>query len=89
MYSSVLTTGRDETSKKREQKASLNVVSSNTISSPEPSLPLSSGTGKRKSVLHNRILVIPVKLRRREVLIQDGADSLADLETFTRLSSFP
>ena len=47
-----------------------------TISSPEPSLPLSSGTGKRstlgKSVLNNRILVIPVKLRRREVLMQDG-----------------
>ena len=51
-----------------------------TISSPEPSLPLSSGTGKRstlgksvlKFVLNNRILVIPVKLRRREVLMQDG-----------------
>ena len=47
-----------------------------TISSPEPSLPLSSGTGKRstlgKSILNNRILVIPVKLSRREVLIQDG-----------------
>ena len=41
---------------------------SDPISSPEPSLPLSSGTGKRgtlgKSVLNNRILVIrfPVPL---------------------------
>ena len=38
---------------------------------------MSSGTGKRstlgKSVLNNRILVIPVKLRRREVPMQDHA----------------
>ena len=61
------------------------------ISSPEPSLPLSSGTGKRstlgKSVLNNVILVIPVKLRRREVLMQCkmASDSSADLGTFRRL----
>ena len=39
MYSSVLSTGSDETSKKRGQKASLNAVTSNMIASLSNILP--------------------------------------------------
>ena len=46
------------------------------ISFPESTFPLSSGTGNKrlwdKAFSDNRILVIPVELRRRERVFQDG-----------------
>ena len=48
----------------------------NSISFPESTFPLSSGTGNKrlwdKKFSDNRILVIPVELRRRERVFQDG-----------------
>ena len=45
------------------------------ISFPESTFPLSSGTGNKrlwdKAFSDNRILVIPVELRRRERVLQD------------------
>ena len=49
---------------------------SDSISFPESTFPLSSGTGNKrlwdKAFSDNRILVIPVELRRRERVFQDG-----------------
>ena len=52
------------------------MINNEAISFPESSFPLSSGTGNKrlrdKAFSDNRILVIPVELRRRERVFQDG-----------------
>ena len=51
-------------------------LSTAAISFPESTFPLSSGTGNKrlwdKAFSDNRILVIPVELRKRERVFQDG-----------------
>ena len=65
------------------------------VSFPESTFPLSSGTGNKrlwdKAFSDNRILVIPVELRRRKRVFQDGLLRLSRLirVLFTKLLSFP
>ena len=69
--------------------------SRSAISFPESTFPLTSGSGYErlwdKAFSDNRILVIPVELRRRERVFQDGRLSrlIRVLFLFTKLSSFP
>lgn len=57
-------------------RANMNICRCRSISFPESTFPLSSGTGNKrlwdKAFSDNRILVIPVELRRRERVFQDG-----------------
>ena len=64
------------------------------ISFPESSFPLTSGSGYErlwdKAFSDNRILVIPVELRRREVYFKmDSSSESAYSSTFHKAVEFP
>ena len=69
-------------------------LTGNTISFPESSFPLTSGSGYErlwdKAFSDNRILVIPVELRRREVYFKlDSSSESAYSSTFHKAVEFP
>ena len=64
-----------------------------SISFPESSFPLTSGSGYErlwdKAFSDNRILVIPVEMRRRERVFQTPRLSRLIRLLFTKLPNFP